>query len=1067
MVKCTGCGEDNPPKFRLCGYCGTPLPAAAPAAPALPAHEVRKTVTLLFCDLKGSTALGETLDPEALHEVKERYFKAMAAEIERHGGKIEKYIGDAIMAVFGLPRAHEDDALRAVRAADGMRQALAQVNLDLQTRYGVTLANRTGVNTGEVVANDDPGADQKLATGDAVNVCARLEQAAPENEVYLGDVTYRLVRDAVHAVPVAPLTLKGKTEPVPAWQLVQVHGQDGHIRRHDTPLVGREPELAALRRVVDEVRSGGQPRLVTVIGDAGVGKTRLVHEVMHTLAAGSRLLSGRCLPYGEDITFWPLLLIVREAAAIDEQDSPAEALAKLQACAGDTDVADRLASVCGLSRAAFPLADIYWAARKFLARQAALGPLLVFVDDIHWAAPAFLDLLNQLLDSDALGAVLMLATSRHDLLEQRPDWGQQRGALRLVLQPLDSAATAQVVADRLGPSGLPPDLVQRIVDSSEGNPLYVEQMLSMLIDSGALKREGERWVAVEGATTPAVPPTIQALLEARLDQLARAERVTVEPAAVIGLEFGSAAVAALAPAAVQPTLPAHLDTLARKQFIRAAHSATLDTSFRFAHHLVRETVYNGLLKRARANLHLAFVRWADRHNADVDQALTYEAILGYHLEQAYGYLRELGSLDEEGRAIGADAAKRLSSAGGRAAARGDTHAAASLLRRAVALLERDNPRRTALLPELGEALMGVGDFAGARAVLDEALAAATAAGDLRGIAASRVGSAWLALYSGQPGENWGEDTLRMAQSLIPALEAQALHNEAAMAWRLCVMVHGIAGRYSEVDAAVAPSIHHARLAGNERLVARNSSVLLQSALYGPLPVSEALPLCEKLLAAGISDRQVEGVALCVLAQLRAMNGELEPARALYRRSRTLLHDLGHGVFAASTGIHLARVELRGGDLHLAESELRRDHDFLAAKGETYFRSTIAALLARVLRELERDEEALAFTRTAEQISAADDTESNALWRAVRATLLARAGDLAAAERLASEATELVRPTESPLLKAEVFADLATVLRMADRSDEARAATDEAVAHYRSKGDAVQAARLHAMALGQR
>ncbi len=1062
MINCPGCGEENPPKFRLCGYCGTPLAAAAPA---LPAHEVRKTVTLVFCDLKGSTALGETLDPEALHEVKERYFKAMAAEIERHGGKIEKYIGDAIMAVFGLPRAHEDDALRAVRAVDGMRRALAQVNRDLQARYGVTLANRTGVNTGEVVANDDPGADQKLATGDAVNVCARLEQAAPENEVYLGDITYRLVRDAVHAVPVEPLTLKGKAEPVPAWQLVEVHGQDGHIRRHDTPLVGREPELEALRRAVDEVRSGVQPRLVTVIGDAGVGKTRLVHEVMHGLAAGSRLLSGRCLPYGEDITFWPLLQIVREAAGIGENDLPAEAVAKLGACAGDKDVADRLASICGLSQTAFPLADINWAARRFLARQAARAPLLVFVDDIHWAAPAFLDLLLQLLDSDALGAVLMLATSRHDLLELRPDWGQQRGALRLVLQPLDSAATAQVVADRLGPSGLSPDLVRRIVHSSEGNPLYVEQMLSMLIDSGALKRNGDGWAVVQGAATPAVPPTIQALLEARLDQLARAERLTVEPAAVIGLEFGSAAVAALAPTAVQATLPAHLDTLTRKQFIRSSVSATPDTSFRFAHHLVRETVYNGLLKRARANMHLAFVRWVDRQNADADQAVTFEPILGYHLEQAYGYLRELGPLDEEGRAIGSDAAKRLSSAGRRAAGRGDTHAAASLLRRAAALLQPDNPGRIALLPELGEALMGLGDFAGARVAYDEALATASRTGDLRCVAACQIGQALLALHSGQQGEHWGEEALKTASALIPELETHALHSEAAMAWRLSVMVHGIAGRFSAVDAAVARSIHHARLAGNERLVARNSWTLLQSALHGPLSVNEALPLCQKLLDAGVRDRQVEGHALCALAQLRAMNGELESARALYKRSRAQLRDLGLSVLDASTGINLAQVELRGGDLRIAQAELRCDYEFLAGKGETYFRSTIAGLLARVVRDLGRDDEAMELTRVAERISATDDTESNALWRAVRATLIARAGDYAAAEALAREAVDLVWTTESPLLKADVLAELTTVLGLSGDVDASRTAAEASAAQYALKGDIVQAQRLQAIAAG--
>ena len=303
MIRCSGCGEENPPKFKLCGYCGTPLAAAS----ALPVRELRKTVTIVFSDLKGSTAIGERLDAEALHEVKERYFEAMAAEIVRHGGKVEKYIGDAIMAVFGLPRTHEDDALRAVRAAVGMQRALTRVNADLQARYGVTLANRTGVNTGEVVANDDPNADQKLATGDAVNVAARLEQAAPEKQVYIGEVTYRLVRDAVEVEPVEPLELKGKAQ--------RVRGVPGRERAGlgRQPAPRRHADRRPRRRAADRsptctTRSSSQSavRLVTVIGDAGVGKSRLVHEVLSQVTGGATVLRGRCLPYGDGITFWPL-----------------------------------------------------------------------------------------------------------------------------------------------------------------------------------------------------------------------------------------------------------------------------------------------------------------------------------------------------------------------------------------------------------------------------------------------------------------------------------------------------------------------------------------------------------------------------------------------------------------------------------------------------------------------------------------------------------------------------------------------------------------------------------------
>jgi class 3 adenylate cyclase len=353
MVKCPHCGEQVPDRFRLCGYCGAPLPSASAT---LPAHEVRKTVTIVFCDLKDSTALAERIDAEALYEVKERYFRAMVAEIERHGGKVEKYIGDAIMAVFGLPRAHEDDALRAVRAVAGMQAALSRVNEILRREYGVALANRIGVNTGEVLATDDSGSDQRLVTGDAVNVAARLEQAAPADNAYLGETTYRLVAGAVEAERVEPLELKGKSQRVAAWRLIRVQGMEGNGRHSDTPLVGREEELAALAQAWRAACDGRAARLVTIVGDAGVGKSRLAHEAVERMAPGARVVRGRCLPYGDGITFWPLVGMVNEAAGISAGDSPDAACDKLLQLVGDPALAQRLASTVGLNSGAIPAA---------------------------------------------------------------------------------------------------------------------------------------------------------------------------------------------------------------------------------------------------------------------------------------------------------------------------------------------------------------------------------------------------------------------------------------------------------------------------------------------------------------------------------------------------------------------------------------------------------------------------------------------------------------------------------------------------------------------------------------
>lgn len=1060
MIHCPNCGEENPPKFRLCGYCGTPL---APAAAAPQAREVRRTVTIVFSDLKGSTALGELLDAEALHEVKARYFDAMAAEIARHGGKIEKYVGDAIMAVFGLPRAHEDDALRAVRAAAGMQAALRRVNQGLLRRYGVELASRTGVNTGEVVANDDPNATQKLATGDAVNVAARLEQAAPENQTYIGEATFRLARDAIDAEPVAPLELKGKAERVGAYRLVAVHGIEGSARRIDTPIVGRDDELAALDAVYREACESRTTRLATVIGDAGVGKSRLVHEVVERFAAGAQVLRGRCLPYGDGITFWPLIGMVTQAADIRADDTPDDACIKLIAAVGHADVAERLASATGFATASFPLHEIYWAARKFLETIAADGPLIAVIDDIHWAEQAFLDLLEHVRDHAVDAPILLLATARHDLLEVQPDWGTRPSEARLLLRPLGDAEAAQVVANLLGSSDLPADLIARIVGGADGNPLFVEQMLAMLIDSHALRMEGGRWVRGAGGTEITVPPTIHALLEARLDQLGRDVRAAVEPASVIGFEFAQAAVESLLPESLRPAIGEKLATLTRKQLIRpAASTADADVVYRFHQHLVRDTVYGGLLKRARATLHTEFVRWADRVNAERERGLEYEEILGYHLEQAHRYLLELGPLDDKGIAIGSDAARRLAAAGRRAFGRGDMHAASNLLRRAVALLDPNDAGRLELLPGLGEALMELGEFAAARSVLDEAVAAADRASMPRAKAAAQLVGMLVQLHSGEQG-NWSDDAQRLANEVIPLLEREGIDEELANAWRLIAMAQQIAGRHAQAAEAIERVIEHARRAGNERLVARSGLGLSFSALFGPTPVPQAIAQCEAIVGDGMSDRQVESLIGCKIAQLKAMNGEFETARSLYRRARALLRELGEGVLAASTGLDLVVVESLAGDLATAEREARADYEFLESRGETYFLSTLAALLARVVRDQGRDDEALALSKAAEAAAAEDDLDAQVLWRSIRAPIVARAGDCVAAEAFARAALALARTTEIPVLQADALCDLAAVLSIAGRPGDARQAIADATAIYASKGDIVSVARWVAWA----
>jgi tetratricopeptide (TPR) repeat protein len=797
---------------------------------------------------------------------------------------------------------------------------------------------------------------------------------------------------------------------------------------------------------------------VTVIGDAGVGKSRLVREVTERIAAGAHILPGRCLPYGDGITFWPLREMVSAAAGTTNADASDLALAKLQAVTGDADVADRLAAAIGLTAAVFPLHELYWAARKFFERLSADGPVVALVDDLHWAESAFLDLLEHVLDAADSAPVLLLCTARHDLLEDRPQWSERARASRLVLKPLSSAASASVVANLLGQAGLAAGVTDRIVRAAEGNPLFVEQMLSMLIDSGALRNEAGQWVRAESYGEISVPPTIHALLEARLDKLERKERAAVEPASVIGMEFVRSAVESLAPEAVRPAMSEHLATLTRKQFIEPTPQPDADARYRFHHHLVRDTVYNGLLKRARATMHIEFVRWADRVNADRDRALEFEEILGYHLEQAFHCLSDLGPLDAAGLAIGADAGRRLSNAGRRAFSRGDTHAAASLYRRSTGLLAKDDPRRLEILPDLAEVLIDLGEFPDARAALGEAMTEAERTGARRVRAWSSLLELLIRLFSAEPGD-WSDEILRVAGEAIPVLERENAHYELANAWRIISFVHGTAGRFGKVYEASGHSMTFARLAADDRLAARSGMGVAMSALFGSTPVLEAISQCEVILADGLSDRQAESVVMCTIAQLRAMNGEFEKARAMCQQGRAQLRDLGQGVNAASTGLDLARVELLAGDLAAAEREVRADYAFLSRMGEKYFLPSMAALLSRVIRDQGRDSEAMEFSVIAESMAAESDIEPQAMWRLVRAPIVARAGENTEAEKLARSAVALACQTDIPVLQADAWAELATVLTIGGRPDEARDCLRQAMQIYTAKGDTVSATRM--------
>ncbi|MET0729873.1 MAG: AAA family ATPase, partial [Solirubrobacterales bacterium] len=573
--------------------CGTAL-GTAPAAQGL-----RKIVTIVRSDLVGSTKLGEELSPETLREVLARYFDAMSEVLMRHEGATQRFIGDAVVAVFGIPTVHEDDALRAVRAANEMRAALRELNGQLAVRWGVRLQARTGVNTGEVIVGE-PSHGEDFVGGEAVNIATRLEQSAPPREILIGEQTLELVRGAVLVQAVAPLDVEGKSQPVRAFRLLDVASPDREIdRRLSSPLVGRERELRVLREAFDRTVSAGTCELVTLVGPAGVGKTRLTTDFVRSLGNAGTAVTGRCLSYGQGLTFWPLREIVAQLAVTEDGDSSDEVLTRIaRLLPADDDratVAERVAGAFGVvDSTAYPQ-DTFWAVRKLLEAVASERPLVVVLEDIQWAEPTFLELVEYLPMAIGYFPVLIIAVTRAELFDVRPNFAQGLpGARRIDLEPLSEADSRALVEQLVGEAGVATDLCDRVAVSAEGNPLFAEELVRMLIDERHLE---------QAAFAQPMPATIHAVLAARLDRLDSAELAIIKAAAVIGRSFGAEAALLLAGRRDRSELESHLGTLVRKQIIEADGGRFGGRrTFSFKHILLRDVAYQGILKAQRADL---------------------------------------------------------------------------------------------------------------------------------------------------------------------------------------------------------------------------------------------------------------------------------------------------------------------------------------------------------------------------------------------------------------------------------------------------------------------------------
>jgi predicted ATPase/class 3 adenylate cyclase len=1020
-----------------------------------PSRDSRKTVTILFIDIVDSSRLSHDLDPEALRNLLARYFGELSAVIERHGGVVDKYIGDAIMAVFGVPVLHEDDALRAVRAAIEMRNTLAHLNHEFQTGWGVQLASRIGINTGEVIA-DTQGASPIV--GEAITAAKRLEEAATAGEILIGATTHKLVRDAVAVESSGPRELKhGKT--IDAFAVVDMISRNlDSVRRFHSPLVGRTSQSATLATALNTVARDRACRLLIVHGGAGVGKSRLMADFATGLDGKATVLRGRCLPYGEGITYWPLAEIVREFAHADGMDAGEQSTSAIAARLAGVDkaelIVEHLGNALGLGGAGGATSEeIFWAVRKLFEALARAEPLVVMLDDMHWADPTFLDLIEHVAKFSHDFPILLVCVARPELLDKRPAWtGEKIDAILLPLEPLSDVDCRKLIANMLDHAPLSPEAEARIADAAEGNPLFAEEFVAMLVEDSLLTREGDRWVAASNLSEMPVPSTIHALLAARLDGLPADERAILSIAAVEGAVFHIGAVRDLHSKLNAP-LEDGLTALVRRDLIR------LDTAdfagekaFRFRHGLIRDAAYRSLPKNARADLHERCAGWLER--AAGDRLREFEEIIGYHLEQALQYRAALGPPDSRSALLAARASERLEAAGRRALVRGDLPAAISLLERVSRLLPIAEPRRIALLVDLGAALIEQGRLADAVPVLEEAERLAAAANDQRLISHALIQQQFLRSLHGEEGSL--EDAALTAAQAIPVFEHHGDDLGLCQARRLEAWVFFNECRGESAATAWESAAAHAQRAGDRHEHHEILTWIASMHWFGPTPAGEGIRRCEAMLSEVHESRASEAAILRQLACLYAVVGRFELARALIAKSNPIYADLGLTLYLASSE-HEAVVELLAGNPAAAEKSARTAYRALEEMGERAFRSTMAATLALVIIEQGRDEEAETLAEVSAKLGAVGDLLTQIRWRRARARVLALRMEIPAAEALAREALAIAKKTDFINERADTLIDLSHVFEASRRSDETVAAASEALHLYELKGNLVAAA----------
>ncbi|MDP9232431.1 MAG: AAA family ATPase, partial [Actinomycetota bacterium] len=780
MAACPSCGHENPDGAKFCMECATPV-----GAPTRVVAEERKVVTSLFCDLIGFTATSESADPEDVDRMLAAYFAMARAQIEGHGGVAEKFIGDAVVGVFGVPASHEDDPERAVRA--GLR--IAEDAAELEAVGGAPLRLRVGINTGEALVRlgITPGSGEGFLSGDAINTASRLQSVAPEMGVAVGISTYEATAAVFDYEELPPATLKGKSEPVRVFHAKVPRARLGTdlTRTHDTPFIGREIDLALLKGIFDKTVAAEVVQLVTVVGEPGLGKTRIVAELLAHVDARPELVTwrqGRCLPYGEGITFWALGEIVKAHAGILESDAPDAASAKLEAVLPEGPerawFRQRLLPLLGIEpTSSAEREELFTAWRRFLEQIAEDHPTVLVFEDLHWADDAMLAFLEHLADQAEGVPLLLVSTARPELFERRTDYGTGlRNANTINLSPLSQEETARLVSALLQTTVVPAELQQPILDRAGGNPLYAEEFVRLLKDKDLLVKKGWSWELRAAAEVP-FPDSVQALIAARLDTLGPEPKSMLADAAVVGKVFWAGAVAAMGGRDLREVTQT-LRELSHKELVRPARRSSIEgeAEYAFWHILSRDVAYAQLPRASRASRHVAAAAWIESKAPERVEDLA--DVLAYHYSTALELARASGHA-EQAAGLEAPALRFLSLAGERALGL-DTAAALASFERALTLTPPAHPGRPEALARFGEAAFQAGRLVEAAEVLEEAIASFRARGDL-GAAARAMATLGNVLFArGDP--RWSElpaEALALLEPLPPGPELVRVLTEMA------------------------------------------------------------------------------------------------------------------------------------------------------------------------------------------------------------------------------------------------------------------------------------------------